>query len=252
MGLDTAEMLMDIEDTFGIDLEDDGLSRIRTVGELEALVWDRSRGKKAAAHKLGPKADTCPSFFVCFRLRRAFMSLFGIPRKRFRLNTPMNALIRKPDRMQDWQRLGKELGWELPALRHPLERFWGDWLFVFAALALMILCASHYEIYMVALLLGSALYYALYCLLLSRNQDMEFTPDCATVRGTVYSVLAMNHEKIAAVTGKTDRGATSGEARAITKEDIRLNVRRIISNVTDIPHHRINDKDRFVEDLGMD
>ncbi len=47
MGLDAVEIVMDVEDRFGITIQNAEAERVRTVGELVALIHDRI----VAAHK---------------------------------------------------------------------------------------------------------------------------------------------------------------------------------------------------------
>jgi acyl carrier protein len=112
MGLDTVELIMEVEESFGIGIPDAEAERIRTVGELYrhvlAKLGDPMRGTPG-----------CLSAAAFYRLRRQLMSGFRIERRRIRPGSAMDDLIPKSKRGAAWQRLGEGLGWRLPALVRP-------------------------------------------------------------------------------------------------------------------------------------
>ena len=112
MGLDTVELIMEVEESFGIGIPDAEAERIRTVGELYHYVLAKLRD---------PIRGTpgCLSAAAFYRLRRQLMSGFRIERRRIRPGSAMDDIIPKSERKAMWQRLGENLGWRLPELVRP-------------------------------------------------------------------------------------------------------------------------------------
>ncbi|MEI8195245.1 MAG: acyl carrier protein [Phycisphaerae bacterium] len=108
MGLDVVELIMQVEDTFQITIQDREAEGIRTVGDLYRLV--------------GMKTNTIPqtgcfSAHVFYRLRRTIQSLQpGVP-ARLRPATPLTEALPLPVRRALWPRLAASSSLRLPELQ---------------------------------------------------------------------------------------------------------------------------------------
>lgn len=112
MGLDTVELVMEVEEAFGITIPDAEAEKIQTIGDLHHYVLARIDG---------PTLTTpgCLSAAAFYRLRRQLMGRFRVERRRIRPASRLDDLIPSTDRRAEWQRLGECLGWRLPDLVHP-------------------------------------------------------------------------------------------------------------------------------------
>ncbi|WP_263357163.1 phosphopantetheine-binding protein [Acidicapsa ligni] len=108
MGLDSVELVMRIEEEFGIDLPDAELSSIRTVGDLYRLVMTKMQ--------TGPSTRISRAFYS---LRRAMMACLGLPRNAIHPITKLAPLLPKPTRIAAWKSLAEVSQLEFPKLRHP-------------------------------------------------------------------------------------------------------------------------------------
>jgi acyl carrier protein len=112
MGLDTVELVMEVEEAFGITIPDAEAEKIQTVGDLYHYVL-------AGIDPPTLTTPGCLSAGAFYRLRRQLMGRFRVERRRIRPASRLDDLIPATDRRARWQRLGEDLGWRLPALVRP-------------------------------------------------------------------------------------------------------------------------------------
>jgi hypothetical protein len=110
LGEDTWELFEVIEYSFGVDLGDYHEICGKTVSELAEVI------QKNANY---PTEDKCLSAVAFYRLRRAFETLFGVPRGAIRPATPVGSLLPLKHRSAEWQMLQKHLGLDVPGLTFP-------------------------------------------------------------------------------------------------------------------------------------
>jgi acyl carrier protein len=101
MGLDSVELVLAVEEEFGITISDAEASRCRTPGDLIAIVTDRM---------LPAGRPTCRSQAAFHRLRRSLGSVLGVPRNAVKLDAPIDRWLPAHARRQTWDRLRKEIG----------------------------------------------------------------------------------------------------------------------------------------------
>jgi acyl carrier protein len=83
MGLDTVELVMEIEERFGVELPDAECAAVRTVADLAALVISR----------LPRSGVPCPTAHAFFELRNHIVASTRIDRRRVRPRTRITELI---------------------------------------------------------------------------------------------------------------------------------------------------------------
>jgi acyl carrier protein len=110
MGLDGVELLMRIEEEFSIDLPDDEVSSVRTVGDLYEVVLS----------KLKTTPD-CFSSKAFYRTRRTLVDSLGVPRRSVRPSTYLDTLFPDTSRYQLWNQISTNIGLTIPNLRHSLQ-----------------------------------------------------------------------------------------------------------------------------------
>ena len=106
MGLDSVELVMTIEDKFGISIPDDECEQIVTVQQMADSVFEKI--------KLNPN-EKCLSQIIFYRIRKAF-ELFGNEKQNITPNSKMSELLSKTDLKNDWTRLGIRIGLKIPDL----------------------------------------------------------------------------------------------------------------------------------------
>lgn len=106
MGLDLAEVMMDVEDAFGIRL-DEHASWDGTVGGLVSLV--------EATDARQPTMGSCHSGFVFRRLRRALLIQADDGSQRVRPSTAIDALANRRILARRWREVELDAGLALPS-----------------------------------------------------------------------------------------------------------------------------------------
>jgi len=125
MGLDAVEMIMEIEDRFGITITDEEAQQIVTVGDMVSLIVKRLR---AAATR---RCFCLPAFFA---LRRVIRQVVGDDRFRLRPVDDVVARLSPAQRRELWKRLPDLLGTAASELVYP----WPVQLIIVAIVALII------------------------------------------------------------------------------------------------------------------
>jgi len=112
MGLDLMEMVLDIEDTFGILIMDDAAAQWRTVGQLHQYILEC---------RLREKEPGCRTGRVFREIRRVLMETASVPRRSIRPSTSLKAILPPRTRRRVWRRLEATVWWRLRGLRLPLR-----------------------------------------------------------------------------------------------------------------------------------
>jgi acyl carrier protein len=116
MGLDVVELVMEVEEQFGVRIADREAERMRTVGDLYQFLL----GKRSLV------LDGCPSSAVFYRARRALIQLFCVERQAIRPSSSLEELIPLENRRDHWDRFRRAFGpFNLPRLGQPT---WLSWL----------------------------------------------------------------------------------------------------------------------------
>src|ERR1700677_3880962 len=94
MGLDTVEIVLRVEETFGVDLPDDELGSVATVGDLYKLVLSRLDGSYA-----------CLSSRAFYRVRKSMVEVLGVSRRSIRPSTKLQPLLGNRQSVERWKRI---------------------------------------------------------------------------------------------------------------------------------------------------
>lgn len=100
MGLHGVEIIMAVEQTFGITIADEEAQELTTPRELVDLVM----AKVAVTDK-----PSCLSQRAFHLLRRQAMASFKVPRKEFRLDTQLEEIVPKRERRKTWAEFRRNL-----------------------------------------------------------------------------------------------------------------------------------------------
>jgi hypothetical protein len=105
MGLDTVEIVMEIEETFGITIPDEDAEKIQTIGDAYRYIIARLEFPEVP----GP----CLTSAAFCNFRRTLMKKMGITRSAIRPRTRMDELFPELDRRHTWFKLRYWLGWRI-------------------------------------------------------------------------------------------------------------------------------------------
>ncbi|MBL7185657.1 MAG: hypothetical protein ISS70_04975 [Phycisphaerae bacterium] len=95
MGLDSVELLLEVEATFNIDIPDEEAAGIVTIGELHKSILEKMRGRNTKT--------SCGSQKAFYRLRRTLMDFFGVERREIRTCTSTEDMFPRENRKEIYQ-----------------------------------------------------------------------------------------------------------------------------------------------------
>lgn len=235
MGLETVELVMDIEDRFGVSLPDDECEGVRTVADLAALVISKL-----------PKATSgCPSARSFYHIRRLFMNQLRVERKAVTPKTRLDEIGLAHNRAA-WNGLSR-VDPRMPARSLPgwLERvlFWSCVSGFIAILAISGLTTGF-----TSLGVGASLAIGIGGLL--------FVGYHACVRPALLASMSVMPEGIITVGDLAKRIAffelppgTSGRS-LIAQVNVLQTIREITSQQLGLPIDKVRPESDFVRDLG--
>ena len=107
MGLDAVELVMRVEEEFGIEIVDAEAGEVATVGNLHHLVMS----KLTSEHE-----GICLTSTAFYRTRKALTKVLKIPKQRISPATPLNDLVDEENRAQIWASIRNAITLETPDL----------------------------------------------------------------------------------------------------------------------------------------
>jgi len=237
MGLDGVELVMAVEENFGIEITDEEAGKITTVGDFYDLLLTKLQGQKV---------NRCLTSAAFYRIRRSFMDALGVQRKAITPVSPLEAIVPRACRRQQWTRVRSAARIEIPDLERPT---W-VWLLL-AAFALFFAMTLIPVVYLLSrrfgpngftLLLPLGILFFLMVLSerLSRPLAIAFPSRAITVGDLAKEVLARNHARL------------SAEAGGWNRDEVWETLCRLIVNQTGVEREKIKPEARIVKDLGVD
>jgi hypothetical protein len=197
MSLDVVELVMNIEERFGVRIPDRDAEKIRTLGELFHFLQDQQCLSLQGA---------CLSSAAFYRARRALCRLFGHARRGISPQSSLEELLPAKGRRGHWQRFREEMApFSLPDLQRPgwLRRFLAARK---ASLALAgMLGVLLRQPALLALVLTGAVLSAL-ADRLTRPLAVCLPAGCGSMRGLVYQAIGGDRDRAhAALQQMTER-----------------------------------------------
>lgn len=186
MGLDMVELLVAVEVTFAIQVDDGEFQEITTVGDLHALVMSKISARSSA------DPIECAKVATFNRLRRALTEVAAVSRADIRPGVAIGGLIHPRDRRAAWSKLSEQSELFLPALTAP------KWLLYFALAVSATACIAVYLAYSLSwtlvLVFGGAM---LAILKTTKPLHVELPEGIKTVGDLTRAAAARNHTLVA-------------------------------------------------------
>jgi hypothetical protein len=190
-GEDSCELVSTIEQSFGMKFSEDELVQATTIGTLAHIVFAKLE------HPVSPQ---CLSAVMFYKLRRAFIELFEIPRTKIVPAKSLYELMPWTTRKKQWRTIQNHLNYVLPQLT------WPEWLL---ALGLLLAGATLYVLFGLKMLrtlgaasalvgaIGFVSVFVLVAVILN-PLGRGFPRNCETFGDLVKLALARNYGKMAA------------------------------------------------------
>ncbi|MCG6154809.1 hypothetical protein [Rubinisphaera margarita] len=234
MGLDYVEVIMEIEDLFQIEIDDEACAPIRTVGDLYEVVLEKLDQQREAAQATGG----CPTIPPFLNIRNAIVSLAPVERKNVRPSSRLEDLLPENQRILLWRELQQRLQLPLPPLVLPDSLRTGLLtvsLVVFLTATVLLIAAGGSNGFALAVSLMVIVTCLLY--LGTRPLTTTFPSGCTTVADIVRRVRPPYHPSNRLTPIPTDRN------------QIWQLVVQTVAETLNEPASNIEPQTRFYEDL---
>jgi acyl carrier protein len=233
MGLDAIELIIEIEQKFGINIPDEEAEKITTVGKMYDAVWSH----------LGEKhTDKCKSQILFYTIRKHFEELFQLPRQECKLDTLTNSIFPEINRRKIYEEFSSVSKLILPELA--LTKFWGIFL---NAIGLITILASLILAIVLVYFYDLSYWYFLYPIIgifITSFISKLLTPKRIiikqkTVRTFTEEILKLNYSKIS-------------KDGAHNRKEVESVINQIIIDKIGVNLDEISLEKSFTDDLGVD
>ncbi len=228
MGMDGVELLMAVEEHFGISIRDDEVAEIRTVGELVAIVDGRLKAAQTSVCSL------LPAFL---RLRTAARAVVNNNQLHIRPSMRLVDVLTSSQRRRLWTVIRDDLSLRASALRLPswLRRLVATVILVVMPVGVVYLARID-PAFLVLAVLGWA--FVSLSLVIGTARFASVPPNKLSTFGAIAISIA-----------GTEVATKNLHLR--TSEAVLDELRPIVARVLDIAPSKVVPAARFIEDLGM-
>ena len=233
MGLDSVEMLVNVEKAFGITISNFEAEKIATVGDIHTIVWRNVQGRQSMR---------CKSQQLYYKLRYILINKFQVERDDMEPDASLNDLFPKTNRRSLYRKLEKELQLKLPELTLPT--LWTNSLIITGIIlipgtlvaALVLVNSFDYTRWLYLLpVLGIVL--TLFFSNILDSVRTVFQPE--TVKTYVQKVLSLNYTTLTQESG-------------INRKEMEIMINNIIAETVGLEMEVISPEKRLQDDLGID
>lgn len=232
MGLDAVELVIEIEERFGVKIPDAECEKLRTPAALAAAVIARL-----------PRSQGCPTARAFFRLRTLLTTAGGVQRDRVKPDAMLTQLLPAP--LAPGWRAMRSRDPRLPNLvvseRADKAMVWVAGFFVFSMVGVLGALWSMYGGVIAmgaAVLWGTAVVFMM--TVVNRMAQRELPAGIATV-GDMARLIAVS-----------EIPAEGAGARLAAHARVLEEVRRLIADFLQVPLERVQPESDLVRDLGID
>ena len=233
MGLDSVEILVNVENAFGITISNYEAEKITTVGDIHNVVWRNVQGRQSMR---------CRSQQLFYRLRYILINKFNATHEDIVPAASLNNVFPKNNRRLKYRRLQMELNLKLPEL--VLPSIWSRALTItgFTLIAGMLATALVliYGYDRTRWLLLLPVLGLLTTIFISNILDavrVHFKPD--KIRDYTQAVLALNY-------------GTLMQESGLSRKEMEIIINNIIAETIGLELHEILPEKSLTDDLGID
>lgn len=238
MGLDGIEILLEVEETFGIRILDEEAARIRTVGDLYARVL-----QDLATMREKRGESFCASASAFYALRRGFTRALSLPREMVLPSALTSTLLGWRHRRANWHRIGTSAEVQLPSLRRPR---WLVWPLLGAVCGVALRAGwwmRNNDAPMadsIGLCVAVLIVLAMISFIATRPVAVKVPRGCEKVGGLAQEVARSNYGTLVVRMGRIPGPA-----------EVWVSLRDLLAKQLGVPAERVTPEARLIEDLGM-
>ncbi len=233
MGLDSVELLMEIEQRFGINIPDEEAETITTVQKMYDAVWQ---------HLGRQHSDKCKSQILFYKCRKYFESNFHILLPHCKLDELINTIFPKSDRRNLYKKFGEETNLELPSLI--LTETWKLFLNIFGIICI---AGSLFVAIIAIIFFEQSKWLLIYpvvgiiitILISNMLETKRVIIEQITLKNFIQQVLILNYSKLSNEFGNN-------------RKEVEFVINQIIVEKVGVELEEISPEKSFTDDLGVD
>jgi acyl carrier protein len=233
MGLDSVEILVNVENAFGITISNYEAEKIYTVGDIHNIVWRNIQGRQSMR---------CKSQQLFYKLRYILINRYKVPRETIELDASLNNIFPQKNRRLKYHKLQKELQLKLPQLALPAA--WARALVVTSVILIpgalavtLVLIYGYHRTRWLYLLPALGLLATVFISNILDAVRTEFRPE--TVKDYTKEVLSLNY-------------GTLMQDKHIDRKEMEGLINNIIAETIGIDLREISPEKSLAYDLGID
>ena len=233
MGLDSIEILVKVEKTFGITIPDNEAEKIITVGDFHDAVW----------RHLEPKhSEKCKSQALFYKIRQSAFNRLEFPKNDFKPVTSLNTIFPLEGRRQAYLNFAKANDLTFPDLK--LTTSWRIFLNAFGLLIIIgglgiVIIMILFFAYSKWLLLIPVIGIILTNLVSGILNPKRIIIKPGTIREFINEVLVMNY-------------ATLPDKDEVNRGEVETIINQVISDMAGLELEEITVEKKIHDDLGID
>ena len=233
MGLDTVELVMEIEEAFDVSIPDDRASRMLTVGDVYEFILEKTGDASLTS-------NTCLTAATFYDLRRQ-LRLFAWTNDEIRPRTAIAHVIPHVGRRSRWNKLSHKMQLRFPRLERTSSLTLLNCILVATAVFSTFLMFAKPNLTFGIVVAGIAgIASTAILLLLTRPFAIYPGSACSTIRDLVTKIVAMNYSKL------------SSKYSTRNPTDIWNTLQLIVCEQLGVEKSVVAPGARFVQDLGAD
>lgn len=233
MGLESVEILMKVENTFGIKIPNQEAEKILTVGDFHNSVW---------RHLSCKHSEKCKSQNLFYKLRKSFTGTFGFPPQMLMTHTSPKEVFPEINRRQAYFSFADSVNLKLPGL--VLTKPWMTFLDFFGATtiigglvtSLILIILFDFSKWMLLIPVAGIILTFMVSNLLNEKRT---TIKERTIREFTQHTLALNFQTLAA-----SEGANRQEMESV--------INQIIADMAGLDLEEVTSEKKIADDLGID
>lgn len=233
MGLDSVELLVNVEKAFGITISNFEAEKITTVGDIHTIVWRNVQGRQSMR---------CKSQQLYYKLRYTLINKFKVAKEDVVLSASLNDIFPQTNRRLLYRRLEKELQLRLPQL--VLPAIWANVLRITGFMlipgmlvwSLVLVNVFNYTKWLYLLPVLGILGTVFISNILDPVRTV-FHPE--TIKGFTKMVLSNNY-------------ATLIQEEGTNRKEMELIINNIVADIAGLELHEITPEKKIHDDLGID
>jgi acyl carrier protein len=233
MGLDSVEILVNVENAFGITISNYEAEKISTVGDIHNVVWRNVQGRQSMR---------CRSQQLFYRLRYILINKFNATHEGIVPAASLNKVFPKNNRRLKYHRLQKELNLKLPEL--VLSPIWarvltvtGITLIAGMLVVALVLIYGYDRTRWLYLLPALGLLVTIFISNILDSVRVQFRPD--KMRDFTQAILALNY-------------GTLMQESSLNREEMEIVINNIIAETIGLELHEVSPEKSLTYDLGID